>query len=166
LLVSPAINSEEIDMSKLNSLCRALLAAGVALTMAGVANAGSFEVAADTGAKADQYVAIVSFTGDGVTQDAQLDLTYSADLEFVQARSLVAGSVCAGFAKTSMVRAVPPSGAGSALPSKTTGYCSFSFRSKAGAVKGDKLTVAFQECASPSGTGNCSVEKLDLSRTK
>ena len=153
-------------MSKTKSLCRTLLAAGVALTMAGVANAGSFEIASDTGAKANQFVALVSFAGDGVTQDAQLDLTYSSDLEFVQARALVAGSVCVGFAKTNTVRAVPPSGAGTALTSTSTGYCSFSFRSKAGAVKGDKLTVAFQECASPSGTGNCSVEKLDLSRAK
>jgi hypothetical protein len=149
-----------IKLSKAASFSAALL-----LAASFGANAGSFEIWSDVDKASGQTIAVVSFSGDGVTQDAQADFTYGDGLEFVAANTKVAGSICVGFAKDRSIRIVPPSGAGQALPSKATDYCSFSFKSKRGGViaKGAKFSTKFQECAAPSGTSSCSVESLDLS---
>jgi len=127
------------------------------------ASAGQFEVWSD-GAKGANRTVIVSFAGDGHTQDAQADIAFDPGLEFVTANAKVAGSVCAELKGKNMVRVVPPSGAGSALSSKQIDYCAFSFRSRGGkAVAGTGLTVSFTECAGVSGSSNCESNAIDVS---
>ena len=80
------------------------------------ASAGQFEVWHEVGAKG-VVPAIVSFAGDGSTQDAQLDVEYDSSLTLSKAVAKVPGSVCVGLAGNK-IRGVPPSGAGTALGSK------------------------------------------------
>ena len=78
----------------------------------------------------NRLVAIVSFAGDATTQDAQADFSFGPELEFVSAKTKVAGSVCAGSQEKGLIRIVPPTGAGKPLSTKAMDYCSFSFTVK------------------------------------
>ena len=79
--------------------------------LAGAASAGDFQTWTLAG-KGGEVVLAVSFIGDGVTQDAQLDLAVPAGYRVVSNTTKAAGSVCASFASESKIRVVPPSGAG------------------------------------------------------
>ena len=96
----------------MNKFAKIGCAVAVALGMSSVAQAGKFEVWSDESGKAGQTIAVVSFAGDGVTQDAQLDMTYAENLQFVSASVKVPGSVCVVFQDQRLMRVVPPSGAG------------------------------------------------------
>jgi hypothetical protein len=126
--------------------------------MAGSAMAGSFTQSPDPGSVtrgAAGTVVQFLFAGDGDTQDAQADLTISstADLTIVPT-VLVPGSVCAVDIPTALIRVAPPSGAGVALTSTATAYCSFEFTAAAGAALGPRtLTPALLDCA-PLGAGD------------
>lgn len=143
---------------------RLIIASAIAGLLASASSfAGQFEIWSD-GAKGPQQTVIVSFAGDGQTQDAQADITFEPGLEFVAATAKVAGSVCVELKGRNMVRVVPPSGAGVALSSKPTDVCSFSFRSKRGkSVSGTGLSVAFTECAGAGGSSECGVSSVDVS---
>ena len=147
----------------MNKFAKIGCAVAVALGMSSVAQAGKFEVWSDESGKAGQTIAVVSFAGDGVTQDAQLDMTYAENLQFVSASVKVPGSVCVVFQDQRLMRVVPPSGAGQALSAKSVDYCSFSFKSTGAPSKGAKFSTKFQECAAPSGASSCSTDALDLS---
>lgn len=128
------------------------------------ASAGQFNVW--TYNSGDRGMVTVSFAGDEISQDAQLDLAIPAGYEFVEAKTLVAGSVCAGSTKDRLLRAVPPSGAGSPLASAETDYCSFVLRAKGGIKPAGgspvQLTPRLTECAGASDT-TCQVEVMDVS---
>jgi hypothetical protein len=139
-----------------------IVATAVALAVASFsAQAGQFHVwSYDTG-KGQTHVE-VSFAGDGVTQDAQIDLAMPAGYKLVSAKNLVEGSVCVASEEAKLIRAVPPSGAGKALASNDTNYCRFVF-ARGPSVKG-KLTFEpkLTECAG-SGAAECQVEFQDVS---
>ena len=142
-----------------------LLATAVASIFAcSAASAGQFNVWTYESGKRNNVT--VSFAGDGVAQDAQLDLAIPAGYEFVEAKALVAGSVCAGSNEAGMLRAVPPSGAGQALPSAETDYCSFVIAAKGGIKPAGQGSVELKprltECAG-AGSASCRVEVVDVS---
>ncbi len=133
----------------------------------GTAVAGNFEIWHDASAKSSSVTAVVSFAGDGNTQDAQADIAYPMNWKLEKATAKVAGSVCVGHANANKIRVVPPSGAGSALSSKATDYCAFSFTKLKGAEsKGEKMTIEFTECQGISSAQGCSAEATDLSIEK
>ena len=103
-----------------------------------------------------QHDVVVSFSGDGVDQEAMVDLLVPKNVTLVKAETLVPGSVCVGLDNNSYIRAVPPSGAGSALPSNETDYCRFTFQANKAdrsvrAERATKLVLKqkFIECSSP-----------------
>ncbi len=130
-----------------------LIAAGVALVLSAGVCAGKFEVWTQQAGKGT--VALVSYQGEGTSQEAQLDLTYPTGFH-VTASTKVAGSVCAVFAEKSMIRIVPPSGAGTALTSNATDYCSFAFVGKGVPT----LKKAYSECV-PSSECAVAVRSTD-----
>ena len=142
------------------------VAAAVAAVVSCSASAGQFNVW--TYQSGGNHIVKVSFAGDQASQDAQLDLAIPAGFEVAEAKALVNGSVCAGSAESGILRAVPPSGAGKALPSAETDYCSFVLKAKGGikpAGKGPvELKARLTECA---GAGNptCSVDVVDVSES-
>lgn len=139
-----------------------LIIASAALAFAGSASAGNFEIWSDSSAKAGYVTAIVSFTGDGATQDAQADIAFGDNLSLVKAVAKVPGSVCVGLPQQNKIRVVPPSGAGQALAAKATDYCAFTFKAKGGASS-PGFRVAFTECAASGGSQNCGSEATDVS---
>jgi len=134
------------------------MTAGLALAAA-PAFAGNFEIWTDSSAKGGVTM-IVSFAGDGLTEDAQVDFDTPKNLKFVRADVKVPGSVCVAFPKENKVRVVPPSGAGTALPTAATDYCSFSF---AGKATGEKFKPSFVECAAPTGSSKCNADVNEVS---
>jgi len=114
-------------------------------------------------AKSNRTTLVVSFTGDGATQEAQLDLEVPAGLVLAKAIVKVAGSVCAGV-PGNKIRIVPPSGAGEALPSRAIDYCSFSFKSSLSVMAKAKpqFKVTFQECATTTKAEACSYQASDV----
>jgi len=118
-----------------------LLSLAVTVAFAPLATAGKFEVW--TQASGSGSVALVSYQGDGTSQEAQLDMTYPAGMK-VSAQTKVAGSVCAVFPSENKIRIVPPSGAGTALSSNAIDYCSFSF--KGAGADAPELKKVFSEC--------------------
>lgn len=126
----------------------------------GFAQAGNFEVWHDSNAKSNVVTAVVSFSGDGSTQDAQADIAYPADWKLLKASAKVAGTICVGHANAKMIRVVPPSGAGTALSSKATDYCSFSFsKGKAASnVGSSEFKISFVECQAADGSKACGSE--------
>ena len=138
-----------------------VVAAIAASVLSFSAHAGQFQVwSYDTG-KGQTHVE-VSFAGDGITQDAQLDLAIPAGYKLVSAKSLVDGSVCVASDEASLMRAVPPSGAGEPLTSNEVNYCRFVFAK--GAVAKGKLTFEpkLTECAGI-GAAACQVDFQDVS---
>lgn len=124
--------------------------------------AGKFEVWTDS-TSGDVQTAIVSFAGDGSTQEAQADYAVSKGWQVVQSKALVAGSVCASVAGGTIARAVPPSGAGNALSGSTIDYCSFQFkRAAAGSEFG--LTLKLSECATTSSIAKCGSSVRNLAK--
>lgn len=128
--------------------------AAAALLVSGSVFAGSFEswTMAD---KKGGVTVVVSFQGDGVTQDAGVDLAIPEGYTVGKSVVKVAGSICMSTEK--FMRVVPPSGAGEALPKGAVDYCSFSLRAKKGAVAAGPvvLTPVFTECAAPTGIQSC-----------
>lgn len=130
---------------------------------AGVSNAGDFQTWTYAG-KGGNVVLAVSFIGDGVTQDAQLDLRIPEGYRVTGSATKAAGSVCASFADKGIIRAVPPSGAGKPLESTMMDVCTFNLVAAKGAVaSAPTFEVAFKECAAPSGEMNCGVQSPDVS---
>lgn len=127
------------------------------------ASAGQFEVW--TGHDKGRTVTVlVTFQGDGITEDAQLDLGFDESVEFVSAKTIVDGSVCVLMKNKRAVRIVPPTGGGTPLTSKPVEYCSFLFRannSKANAAAA--FRSEFIECASPTGMHGCEYRVMDVS---
>lgn len=124
--------------------------------------AGNFEVwTYNTGSTMD---VVVSFSGEGKTQDSQLDFQFPDWAASVKAEVVVPGSVCVASKEAGIIRAVPPSGAGEALSSKAVDYCRFSLKAKPG-VERTELGQRFVECASPGGASACGVKVIDVSDT-
>lgn len=111
------------------------LIVGVASIVAGsAAFAGNFTTNSPSGSPGSVLVYQVSFAGDGATEDAQLDASYTAaNFTSVTATVVVPGSTCTTPGGNS-IRVVPPSGAGVALTSTPTIYCSFNFTTQPAAV--------------------------------
>lgn len=140
---------------------KTILAAS-ALLVSGFATAGKFETWSDLDGKGN-IVVVVSFAGDGATQDAQVDFKYPADWSLLKAVPKVAGSVCVVNSEKGFVRVVPPSGAGKALTSKQTDYCSFMFKSTAKTTNIAGLEQVFTECAASTGSKACDADFVNLS---
>jgi hypothetical protein len=139
-------------------------AAGSALLLAATsATAGQFEIWTDPAAKGNRIVLMVSFAGDGMTEDAQADISYDPALKLVSAQTKVAGSVCVGLPGRNIIRVVPPTGAGTALTSAAVDYCSFVFERPAIAKSVAEFKVEFVECGSPTGMHSCGTEIFDVS---
>lgn len=129
---------------------------------AGSAAAGSFEVWSDND-KAANKVVVVGFAGDNETQDAMLDLEYPSNWVFLKASAKVAGTVCAAKPDEHKIRIVPPSGAGKAVSSARTDYCTFLFKPAVGEkAAGGALKTLFTECAASSGNKTCTADLVDL----
>ncbi len=120
------------------------------LVALGTANAGSFTTNSPSGQPGNTVTYIVSFAGDGETEDAQLDASFNAgDFSAVVANpALVPGSTCTTPGGNS-IRAVPPSGGGVPLTSTSTAYCSYQVTINAAVVAPAALnfTQTFLECA-------------------
>ena len=131
----------------------AILAA--ALMVSGTALAGSFESWTMADKKGGAVTVVVSFQGDGVTQDAGVDLEIPAGYTVAKASVKVPGTIC--MSNDKMMRVVPPSGAGVALSKSAVDYCSFALRAQKGAVVSEKLVLKpiFTECAAPAGIQQC-----------
>jgi len=141
-----------------------IAAAALVIFGAGSAVAGSFETYSLGDAKSKRVTVVVSFAGDGVTQDSQVDLDVPQGLVLMNAQAKVAGSVCVGI-PGNKVRVVPPSGAGKALPSAATDYCSFSFRAEKSAQVGKvSFKPSFTECAAPNGAQSCAHQDADVTQ--
>ena len=118
-----------------------------------------------------QHSVVVSFSGNGVDQEAMVDLVVPKNVTLVKAETLVPGSVCVGLDNNSYIRAVPPSGAGSPLPSSDTDYCRFTFQANKSAradrtARTSKLVLKqkFIECSSPgSEIVGCGLGVYDVS---
>lgn len=147
-----------------SSICK-LAALAVAMFAVSPVMAGGFNVWTYEASKAETQL-VVSFAGDGVTQDAQLDLGVAKGFAAAAAKVLVPGSVCAISPAGDKIRAVPPSGAGKALSSSDVDYCSFSVKPVGGMrpmlKSGELLSVEFNECAG-AGKASCSSDITDLS---
>lgn len=126
-----------------------------ALLISSTASAGSFESWTMADKKAGAVTVVVSFQGDGVTQDAGVDLGIPEGYIVTKSVIKVAGSVCMSTDK--FMRVVPPSGAGEALPKAAVDYCSFALRAKKGAVVSQSINLVpvFTECAAPTGIQSC-----------
>ncbi|GIX34164.1 MAG: hypothetical protein KatS3mg125_2120 [Lysobacterales bacterium] len=143
-----------------------LITALIGVASAQGASAGQFEVWAGH-EKGRSVTVLVTFQGDGVTEDAQLDLGFDESLEFVSAKTIVDGSVCVLMKNKRAIRIVPPTGGGTPLPVKPVEYCSFLFR--ANLSKGDASAAfrhEFIECASPTGMHACEYRVLDVSESR
>ncbi len=146
------------------NLSKVVVTAALATFGIGSATAGSFETYSLADGKSKRVTVVVSFTGDGVTEDSQVDLDIPKGLVLVNASAKVAGSVCVGIADNK-IRVVPPSGAGKALPSVATDYCSFSFRAEKSAQIGQvAFKPSFTECAAPSGAQSCAHQDADVTQ--
>jgi len=99
---------------------------------------------------ADKVTVVASFGGDGSIEEAQLDLKVSGPFEVLEVSTLRKGSICFGNAEKNVLRAVPPSGAGSALKAAMTDTCMFTLRvlSPKGWSAEGIVDVGFKECAS------------------
>ena len=151
---------------KFKSLASLLL---IGTTFASSAIAGEFNTWAYAKGKNAQHDVVVSFSGDGTEQEAMVDLNVPKGAILVKSEVLVAGSVCVGLDNNSYIRAVPPSGAGNALPTKETDYCRFTFDLSKASARGNKLklTEKFTECSSPgSEIKSCELQAYDVSEKK
>lgn len=111
---------------------------------------------------------VVAFSGDGVTQEAQLDLLFDAGLTVSSAEVLLPGSVCVANPDAHGLRAVPPSGAGKALATKTTDVCKFSLVRAPSLAKSfrasSSISVRLSECSAPGqDVGSCVSNVHDVS---
>jgi hypothetical protein len=138
-----------------NLLAKLSLAVCTAIASAG-AMAGTFTQVPDPASVAQGGTVNVAFqfAGDGVTQEAQLDLNYNNTVfTTVVPTVVVAGSVCAVNPTPPFIRIIPPSGAGNPLTSTATTYCSFAFTAAPAAPAANyDFTVRFIECDGPSCT--------------
>lgn len=111
---------------------------------------------------------VVSFAGDGVEQEAMVDFHLPKGVTVAKSEILVSGSVCVAFPDLAILRAVPPSGAGKALPAKEIDYCRFTL-TQTGKV--DKAAIVlkekFTECSFPGGEiKGCGLEVYDVSEAR
>ncbi len=144
-----------------------LAAAAFVASFSMSAVAGGFNVWTYSDDKAGSQV-VVSFSGDGVTQDAQLDMSVAKGVVAASSKVLVPGSVCAISPAGDKIRAVPPSGAGSPLTSKETDYCSFVLKpakgfARMGGAGAELLKVELNECAGAGASSCGGVEVMELS---
>lgn len=143
---------------------RTLMVLAGSLFLAGAASAADFQVwtYADKGGR--DVVVAVSFIGDGVTQDAQIDLRIPAGFRVSDSAVKTAGSVCAASGEKGLIRAVPPSGEGKPLSSGMMEVCTFKLSSTGEKAAGvPKVEVAFKECGGPAGESACGVQTPDMS---
>jgi len=131
--------------------------AGALVAACSGAFAGNFTQVPDPQTVAQGATANVAFqfAGDGVTQEAQMDLNYNSTVfTTVTPTVVVAGSVCAVFSMpAAFIRVVPPSGAGNPLTSTATTYCSFAFTAApAAAAANYDFTTRLLECDGPTCT--------------
>ncbi len=110
-----------------NIFVKAAISAVLFGAFAGQASAAGWEIWTEKQGS-DQLVIVTSFSGDGELDEAQVDLSVMGGFEILEAKSLMKGAICAGFKDQSMLRSVPPSGAGSALKSQSTDACMFTIR--------------------------------------
>lgn len=99
---------------------------------------------------ADRLTIVASFAGDGLVEEAQLDLNLKGSFEVLDTQVLQKGSVCFAHPESNTIRAVPPSGAGKALKSASTDTCMFTVRitSLKGWSPTEVVGVSLNECAS------------------
>ncbi len=119
--------------------------------------------------KAGTQDVVVSFAGNGIDQEAMVDFHLPKGVTVAKAEVLVAGSVCVAFPELDILRAVPPSGAGKALPTKETDYCRFTLvqSGKGARAAGVELKAKFTECSAPgSEIKGCGMDAYDVSESR
>jgi len=123
--------------------------AGLALALVATsASAGGWEVWTEKKG-ADRLTVVASFNGDGRIEDAQVDLSLAGSFEVLDVQTLKKGAVCVASAEASMLRALPPSGAGKALSKSASDTCMFTVRMVTkGWVASEVVSVKKTECAS------------------
>jgi hypothetical protein len=146
----------------------ALMLAGAAFADWGDAT-GHFDTIVLDNSKSGTTEVVITFTGDGVTQDAQLDLLYDAGLTVAKAEALQPGAVCVANPDAHGLRAVPPSGAGKALSTETVDVCKFSLSRAPSLAKSFKasssISVSLAECSAPGkDVGSCASNIHDASK--
>ncbi len=111
---------------------------------------------------------VVSFAGNGTDQEAMVDFHLPKGVTVAKAEVLVAGSVCTSFPELEILRAVPPSGAGKALPTKETDYCRFTLVQSGKLAKANvELKAKFTECSAPgSEIKSCGMDAFDVSESR
>lgn len=133
------------------------------MLFAGAASAADFQVWTAAGKGGDVNLT-VSFIGDGATQDAQIDLRIPTGYRVAGSEVKAAGSVCAASGEKGLIRAVPPSGDGKALPSGMMDVCTFKLASTGEKPAGVPVfEVAFKECAGAAGDRTCGVQMPETS---
>lgn len=143
---------------------RTLMVLATSMFAIGSVSAADFQVWTQADKSGRNVLLSVSFIGDGVTQDAQIDLRIPAGFNVSESSVKMAGSVCAAFGDKGMIRAVPPSGAGKPLPSGLSDVCTFKLTSTGQKPAGvPQIEVAFKECGDPSGERSCGVQMPDVS---
>jgi hypothetical protein len=113
----------------MNILISKLALASAALVIGGAATAGDWEVWTEKRSETEM-VLMTSFAGDGQTEEAHLDLSLAGPFEIVKIDTLQKGAICVGSSERNMLRAVPPSGAGTPLSQEATDACMFTLRVK------------------------------------
>ena len=98
---------------------------------------------------ADRLTIVASFGGDGLIEEAQLDMKLGAQFEVIDTQVLRKGSVCFANSEKNILRAVPPSGAGTALKSKVTDTCMYTLRVSSKSWSPENIVgTSLVECAS------------------
>lgn len=142
----------------MKNLFNSLAAGAVLLGSCAVAQAGDWSVNLDPkgGNRVD---VILSFSGDGATEDTQIDVKVKSPFRVLSTDTLMKGSVCVASVEKAILRAVPPSGAGSALAKSINDTCVFSLMFDQKSAMDDfasEFEVGFVECASSvSGAVKC-----------
>lgn len=130
-----------------------LAVAGIACSSMAVA--GEWSVSLDSKG-GNRVEVIATFNGDAITEEAQIDLKPKGAFVVEKVESLISGSVCVGSAEKGILRAVPPSGAGTGLAKSAHDTCVFTIRFLQKELLADfaaQFDVSFAECASSKVAG-------------
>jgi len=98
----------------------------------------------------DKLTIVASFGGDGSVEEAHLDMNLNSAFEVIETQTLRKGSICFANAEKNVIRAIPPSGAGTALKSAQTDTCMFTVRITSSKTwnPAEVVGVTLKECAS------------------
>jgi hypothetical protein len=141
------------------SISKVVLAVSVMMLMAGTAQAGLWSSGNGIGSVGGSAAVLVSFTGDGQTTDAQVDIVVPNG--FAASVTPLNGATCVVFAGTptrpAVVRLLTPASS-TPLPVAATNLCRITLSIQSSALSG-RFQMFFDECANPTvGSGRCELD--------